>query len=75
MNRSVEIICVGNELLNGYTLNTNAHWMANEIANVGGIVRRVTEARDRKTVKRNLKQTVHQMKFYVRKAGGSVKQI
>lgn len=75
MNRSVEIICVGNELLNGYTLNTNAHWMANEIANVGGVVRRVTEARDRKTVKRNLKQTVHQMKFYVRKAGGSVKQI
>ncbi|MGH9910042.1 MAG: molybdopterin-binding protein, partial [Nitrososphaerales archaeon] len=46
MNRSVEIICVGNELLNGYTLNTNAHWMANEIANVGGIVRRVTVVRD-----------------------------
>lgn len=46
MNRSVEIICVGNELLNGYTLNTNAHWMANEIANVGGVVRRVTVVRD-----------------------------
>lgn len=46
MNKSVEIICVGNELLNGYTLNTNAHWMANEIANVSGVVRRITLVRD-----------------------------
>jgi nicotinamide-nucleotide amidase len=42
----VEIFCIGNELLSGMTLNTNAHWLCSEIANVGGIVRRVTVVRD-----------------------------
>jgi nicotinamide-nucleotide amidase len=42
----VEILCVGNELLSGTTLNTNAHWLCSEITNVGGIVRRVTVVRD-----------------------------
>jgi nicotinamide-nucleotide amidase len=42
----VEILCIGNELLSGMTLNTNAHWLCSEIANVGGIVRRVTVVRD-----------------------------
>jgi len=42
----VEILCIGNELLSGMTLNTNAHWLCNKIANVGGIVRRVTVVRD-----------------------------
>jgi nicotinamide-nucleotide amidase len=42
----VEILCIGNELLSGMTLNTNAHWLCGEITNVGGIVRRVTVVRD-----------------------------
>src|SRR5919204_2418311 len=42
----VEILCIGNELLSGITLNTNAHWLCSEIENVGGIVRRVTIVRD-----------------------------
>ena len=42
----VEILCIGDELLSGMTLNTNAHWLCSEIANVGGIVRRVTVVRD-----------------------------
>jgi nicotinamide-nucleotide amidase len=42
----VEILCIGNELLLGMTLNTNAHWLCSKIANVGGIVRRVTVVRD-----------------------------
>src|SRR5919197_886595 len=42
----VEILCIGNELLSGITLNTNAHWLCSEIENVGGIVRRVTVVRD-----------------------------
>ncbi|MGI0013020.1 MAG: competence/damage-inducible protein A [Nitrososphaera sp.] len=42
----VEILCVGDELLSGITLNTNAHWLSGEIARAGGIVRRVTEVRD-----------------------------
>jgi nicotinamide-nucleotide amidase len=42
----VEILCVGNELLSGITLNTNAHWLAGQIADAGGTVNRVTVVRD-----------------------------
>lgn len=42
----VEILCVGNELLSGITLNTNAHWLAAQIAKAGGTVSRVTVVRD-----------------------------
>jgi molybdenum cofactor synthesis domain-containing protein len=42
----IEILCVGNELLSGITLNTNAHWLAAQIANAGGTVSRVTVVRD-----------------------------
>jgi len=42
----IEILCVGSELLSGITLNSNAHWLAGQIASVGGIVRRVTVVRD-----------------------------
>ena len=42
----VEILCVGNELLSGITLNSNAHWLAGQIASAGGTVKRVTVVRD-----------------------------
>ena len=46
MNRSVEIISIGNELLEGHTLNTNAHWLAKIITSNGGVIRRFTVVRD-----------------------------
>lgn len=42
----VELLCVGSELLSGITLNTNAHWLAAQIAKAGGTVSRVTVVRD-----------------------------
>src|ERR671925_2354674 len=42
----VEILCIGNELLLGITLNTNSHWLCSQVTNVGGVVRRVTVVRD-----------------------------
>jgi nicotinamide-nucleotide amidase len=38
----LEIICVGNELLIGKTLNTNAHWLAKRATLLGVMVKRVT---------------------------------
>lgn len=38
----MEIICVGNELLIGKTLNTNAHWMSKRSTSLGILVKRVT---------------------------------
>lgn len=42
----VEILCIGNELLSGITLNTNAHWICSQIEKAGGTVVRVTVVRD-----------------------------
>ena len=46
MDKSVEIICVGNELLIGKTLNTNAQWLAKRITTLGLTTSRITVVRD-----------------------------
>lgn len=45
-NRLLEIISVGNELLTGHTLNTNAQWMSRRVTEFGGVVKRITVVRD-----------------------------
>ena len=42
----IEILCIGNELLSGITLNTNVHWLSKKITRIGGFVRKVTVIRD-----------------------------
>jgi nicotinamide-nucleotide amidase len=42
----IEVLCIGNELLSGITLNSNAHWLAGQIAAVGGALKRVTVVGD-----------------------------
>ena len=42
----VEILCIGNELLSGITLNTNAHWLSRKITKIGGYVKKVVVVRD-----------------------------
>ena len=46
MVRSLEIICVGTELLIGKTLNTNANWLAKRITSLGGKVVKISVIRD-----------------------------
>jgi len=46
MTREMEIICVGNELLIGKTLNTNAQWIAKQATALGITVKRVTVVAD-----------------------------
>lgn len=46
MALSIEIICVGTELLIGKTLNTNANWLAKRITSLGSTVARITVIRD-----------------------------
>jgi molybdenum cofactor synthesis domain-containing protein len=43
---TVELVCVGNELLIGKTLNTNGRWVADRIVKLGGKVSRETTVRD-----------------------------
>jgi molybdenum cofactor synthesis domain-containing protein len=42
----IEIISVGNELLIGKTLNTNAHWMVKRATSLGIMVKRITVVSD-----------------------------
>jgi len=46
MAAEMEIICVGNELLIGKTLNTNASWMAKRSTSLGVMVKRITVVGD-----------------------------
>lgn len=43
---NVEIICFGNELLIGKTVNTNANWLGKRISTLGGRVTRITTIAD-----------------------------
>jgi nicotinamide-nucleotide amidase len=42
----VEIICIGNELLIGKIMNTNAHWLATQATQLGAKVTRITVIQD-----------------------------
>jgi molybdenum cofactor synthesis domain-containing protein len=44
--RQMEIVCVGNELLIGKTINTNAAWMAKRATSLGMEVKRITVVPD-----------------------------
>lgn len=46
MAELIEIICVGNELLIGKTVNTNAHWLAKRATTFGLKVHRITTVED-----------------------------
>lgn len=46
MTVDVEIICIGNELLIGKIMNTNAHWLATQTTNLGANVQRITVIQD-----------------------------
>ena len=53
MNQFVEIICIGNELLIGRTLNTNGQWLAKRITVLGLTTNRITVVAD------NVSQIAH----------------
>src|SRR5919199_155578 len=46
MTITFEILCIGNEILSGTIVNTNAYWLSKIITRAGGFVKRVTVAED-----------------------------
>ncbi len=46
MTVNIEIISVGNELLIGKVINTNAHWLGKQVTNLGANVKRITVIED-----------------------------
>ena len=43
---TVDLVCIGNELLTGHTLNTNAHWLCKRLTELGAYVTRISTVRD-----------------------------
>jgi len=70
-NLNVEIVCVGNELLIGKTLNTNAHWLAKRITSLGLNVKRVTVVGDNlEDISAAIRETVQRAPYFVIVTGG-----
>ena len=46
MKVTIEVICIGNELLIGKIENTNSGWLAKHITQLGGILTRITVVQD-----------------------------
>ena len=46
MTVEIEIIAVGNEILQGDVLDSNSHWLCRQFAGLGAMVRRVTQLPD-----------------------------
>jgi nicotinamide-nucleotide amidase len=71
MDQAVEIICVGNELLIGKTLNTNAQWLTKRVTNLGLTTRRVTVVGDDvKEISSALKEAIQRIPGFILTTGG-----
>lgn len=66
-----ELITIGNELLSGRTLNTNAQWLADTITNLGGTVVRCTVIRDELSdIVSSIKESVQRGTLFIITSGG-----
>ncbi|MFQ6080491.1 MAG: nicotinamide mononucleotide deamidase-related protein [Candidatus Bathyarchaeia archaeon] len=71
MARPIEIICVGNELLIGKTLNTNAQWLAKRVTSLGLDVRRInTVGDDVDEISSALRESIRRNPSFVITTGG-----
>ena len=71
MNKDIEIICIGNELLIGKTLNTNAHWIAQQATALGIRVNRITVVADEITeIATALSETINRKPRFTIITGG-----
>ncbi|MDH5447999.1 MAG: nicotinamide mononucleotide deamidase-related protein [Candidatus Bathyarchaeota archaeon] len=71
MAKCVEMVSVGNELLIGKTLNTNAKWLAKRITSLGLSVSRITVIGDDvKEIVKALREAVHRSPDFIITTGG-----
>jgi len=71
MNQFVEIICIGNELLIGKTLNTNAQWLTKRVTTLGLTTKRVTVVGDNlPDISKAIKEAIQRKPRFVLTTGG-----
>ena len=71
MSTSIEIVCIGTELLIGKTLNTNALWLAKRITSLGLNIRRITTVHDEiREMSQTIQETLHRKPVFIITCGG-----
>ena len=71
MHCDVEILCLGNELLKGMVINTNAQWLAKKVTNLGGDVKRITIVSDDvQTIASEILEAINRKPDYIITTGG-----
>jgi nicotinamide-nucleotide amidase len=67
----VEILSIGNELLLGNTVNTNASWLATQITSLGGRVTRITTVPDKlQDISEALNEAIRRKPNFIITTGG-----
>jgi len=71
MTQQIEIICIGNELLIGKVVNTNAQWLAKRITTLGLSVNRITVIGDNvEEISAAIREAVQRKPQFILMAGG-----
>ena len=67
----VELVAIGTEVVYGLTLDTNTHWLAQQVVRLGGDVRRVTKIHDeRETIQACFREAIERGSDLVISTGG-----
>jgi nicotinamide-nucleotide amidase len=68
---TVEILSIGNELLLGNTVNTNASWLATKVTSLGGNVTRITTVADNlRDISQAVKESIRRRPDFLITTGG-----
>jgi molybdenum cofactor synthesis domain-containing protein len=68
---TVELLSIGNELLLGNTVNTNASWLASQVTSAGGSVTRITTVGDNLIeISAAIRETIRRKPDYLITTGG-----
>lgn len=71
MSNDIEIICIGNEILNGTTIEKNSSWLTTRIRRIGGNVSRITIIRDdSKEIKSTIIEALSRHPKWILTSGG-----
>jgi nicotinamide-nucleotide amidase len=71
LQTTAEILVVGNELLNGTTLDTNSHWISKQLVKLGVLLTRKTTIRDDvKVISETLRECISRRPDWVFSIGG-----
>lgn len=71
MSCIVEILSIGNELLLGNTVNTNASWLSSQVTSLGGEVKRITTVGDNLgEISRAVKESLRRAPDFLITTGG-----